>query len=593
MFRLLQRSRVSRTTSVSLVLAAAVLTFFGVSATGGGATSAGSTSPLGVYVGYQAPATVSAFGQAVGQPLSFAMDFLDGDSWSDLVNSAPSYMAAWKNSGYTMIWGLPMLPDDSSSDGYSLGQGAAGAYDSYFLQLAQDMVAGGQGSSIIRPGWEFNGGWFPWAANGQAAAFVGYWQQIVNTMRSVPGQDFTFEWNPTAGDLGVGNLANYYPGNAYVDYIGLDLYDQAWATYPGIASQWNTYLTEPYGLDWLASFAAWAGKPITLPEWGLGEGPGNAGGVVSDPGNEVSGGDDPAFINDMAQWIDQHQVYEATFWQFGSGLLSPASNPNSFAAFRLDFGVGSLTSSGSASTTTTTTPSTPSGTSGGQGETSSSGPASSHQTGSTVTVEGPSAPVPTWRGARFSAVVATAGSGTPAPSGPVTWAITSASGTAVPCHSGSDWIHRGNGVTHCNVAPGVLSAAHGPYSVSVTYPGSSGAAATSASLTQPVSKAPSRTRIRTAPVVRAGGSAVISAAVLGRPSSVGTATGTVTFAISGASGQALSCVGGDAVSLASGAATCTTTPAAAAGSPYLVTATYSGDGTFAASSSNARSIRVK
>ena len=79
------------------------------------------------------------------------------------------------------------------------------------------MVSAGQGSSIIRPGWEFNGGWFPWAANGQAAAFVAYWQQIVTTMRSVPGQNFTFEWNPTAGDQGVGNLANYYPGNAYVD----------------------------------------------------------------------------------------------------------------------------------------------------------------------------------------------------------------------------------------------------------------------------------------------------------------------------------------------------------------------------------------
>ena len=127
----------------------------------------------------------------------------------------------------------------------SLGQGAAGAYNSYFLTVAQDMVAGGQASSVIRPGWEFNGGWFSWAANGQAAAFVGYWQQIVTTMRSVPGQDFTFEWNPTAGDQGVGNLANYYPGNAYVDYIGLDLYDQAWGNYPGISSQWNTYLPSP------------------------------------------------------------------------------------------------------------------------------------------------------------------------------------------------------------------------------------------------------------------------------------------------------------------------------------------------------------
>ena len=135
MFWLLQRTRVSRTASLLSIVVAAALAFFGVSATDGGAASAGSASPLGVYVGYQAPGAVSAFGRALGQSPTFAMDFLDGDSWSDLVNTAPSYMAAWKGSGYAMVWGLPMLPDDSASDGYSLSQGASGAYNSYFLTL--------------------------------------------------------------------------------------------------------------------------------------------------------------------------------------------------------------------------------------------------------------------------------------------------------------------------------------------------------------------------------------------------------------------------------------------------------------------------
>ena len=173
---------------------------------------------------------------------------------------------------------------DTSGSAYGLQQGASGAYDSYFLELAQEMVAGGQGDSIVRPGWEFNGSWFPWAANGQAAAFVGYWQQIVQTMRSVPGGNFKFEWNPTAGDQGAGNLAAFYPGSAYVDYIGLDVYDQTWATYAGISSEWNTYLTETYGLNWLAWFAASEGKPITLPEWGLDPDPSsNDGGTIRRP----------------------------------------------------------------------------------------------------------------------------------------------------------------------------------------------------------------------------------------------------------------------------------------------------------------------
>ena len=306
---------------------------------GGGASAASGGNVVGIYTGYQAPGLVSSFGEAIGEQPGYAMDFLDGDSWSALVDTAPSYMAAWKNSGYSMIWGVPILPYNSTTD--SLADGAAGDYNPYFLSLAQDMVAGGQGGSTIRIGWEFNGGWFPWAANGQATAFIGYWQQIVNTMRSVPGQDFKFEWNPNIGDLGVGNLANYYPGNAYVDDIGLDVYDVSWASYPGAPAQFLSFSTEPDGLDWLASFAASEGKPITLPEWGLGWGPPNDGAPLSDPGTEVGGGDDPTFINDMAQWIRENDVEEATFWDFGSGAISPTSNPNSYAAFVNDFGAGS------------------------------------------------------------------------------------------------------------------------------------------------------------------------------------------------------------------------------------------------------------
>ena len=292
--------------------------------------------PLGIYAGAGNPTGVQALGQSIGQQPAFAMDFLDGTSWQSIDN--PSWwLGRWGSSGYSMIWGVPILPNDTS---YSLAAGAAGDYNTYFVTLAQEMVAGGQGNSIIRLGWEFNGGWFPWAANGQAANFVAYWQQIVNSMRSVSGANFKFEWNPTLGDQGVGNLASYYPGNNYVDYIGADVYDVAWATYPGAAAEFNTMETENYGLNWLATFAAQQGKPITLPEWGLGWGDGNAGQPVSDPGNETSGGDDPTFINDMANWIDTHNVYEATFWDYGSSTVASGSNPNTEAALANDFGPG-------------------------------------------------------------------------------------------------------------------------------------------------------------------------------------------------------------------------------------------------------------
>jgi hypothetical protein len=262
------------------------------------------------------------------------MSFLDNTSWQKMED--PSwFISQFAGTPYSMIWGVPMLPN---SGGYTLAAGATGAYDQYFVTLAQGLVSGGQANSIIRMGWEFNEGWAPWAASGQAANFVAYWRQIVTSMRSVPGANFEFEWNPDIGAQSAGNLAAYYPGNAYVNLIGLDVYDISWAKYPGAAKLFSTMLTEPYGLNWLASFASQQGKPITLPEWGLGWGDSKDGAPVSDPGTETSGGDDPTFINDMAGWIATHHVFEATLWDVNSSAISTTANPNSFAAAVAHFG---------------------------------------------------------------------------------------------------------------------------------------------------------------------------------------------------------------------------------------------------------------
>ena len=284
-----------------------------------------SPSLLGVYSGPggSQPA-LGNFSTIVGHQPEYAMDFLDGSSWSSITESDYPY-PYWKGLGYTMIWGVPMLPSTWTS---TLAEGAAGDFNSDFVTVAQNIVNAGFPNSIIRLGWEFNGSWFPWAAGGQASAFVTYYQNIVTAMRSVAGENFTFEWNPTIGDQGVGDLAAYYPGNAYVNYIGLDVYDMAWGSYPGAQAEFNTLETETYGLNWLASFAAQEGKQIVLPEFGLGW----------STGGEAGGGDDPTFINDMAQWISQNNVFEANFWDYGTSSVDNGANPNTAAALAADFG---------------------------------------------------------------------------------------------------------------------------------------------------------------------------------------------------------------------------------------------------------------
>ncbi len=301
---------------------------------------------LGVYAGGGDPSTVSDFASSVGKP-RYAMDFLDGTSWSTITESGWPY-SAWAGKGYSMIWGVDMLPNTyspnsnaSASGGscYGLTQEAAGDFNSDFVTVAKNMVAAGFGSSIIRLGWEFNGGWFPWAAGGCSSAFVGAFQQVVTSMRSVAGQSFTFEWNPTRGDLSVGNLANFYPGDSYVDYVGLDVYDVEWASYPGMPSEFSNMETQTYGLNWLSSFASQHNKAMVFPEWGLGWGTCSSDGqAVSASNTQVCGGDDAQFINLSSQWFATHNVAEATFWDDGSSSIDGGSNPNATAALRADFG---------------------------------------------------------------------------------------------------------------------------------------------------------------------------------------------------------------------------------------------------------------
>ena len=299
------------------------------------AGAASSKPALGVYAGATDPPAARAFTATLGVQPPYAMDFLNGSTWGTITQKWPySY---WKGKGYTMIWGVNMLPDtykpntDPTQAGgscYGLTQGASGRFDHYFTTVATNIVKAGFPLSVIRFGWEFNGNWFPWAAQGCASAFVRYWDHIVTTMRAVPGANFTFEWNPTRGDLGVGNLAQYYPGNKYVDDVGLDVYDLEQDRYPGAQTEFQHMRTQEYGLNWLASFAAAHHKSMVVPEWGLGWGTCSASGQsITALGDQVCGGDDGTWITLMARWMTAHQVVEATYWDFGTSSLRKSRNP--------------------------------------------------------------------------------------------------------------------------------------------------------------------------------------------------------------------------------------------------------------------------
>jgi hypothetical protein len=292
------------------------------------------TTFLGDYAGAGNAAGIAQFAAATGTHPALASDYLDRtDGWAGMDGTGTTWLLnQWRASGYRLVIGVPIIPGGS---GGTLAAGAAGAYNQYFAALAQTLVSGGAANAILRLGWEFNGTWYPWsvANDTDAQNFAAYWRQIVTTMRAVPGAQFGFLWNPNGGGSSSWNLESAYPGSAYVDYIGSDVYDEYWGGGPTPQASWANAVNQTWGLNWLVNFAARQGRAIAIPEWSV---------TIRNDGFGL--GDDPYFITQFANWIAANNVAFTSIFSFDDTTggqdndITDGLFPNALAAFRASFG---------------------------------------------------------------------------------------------------------------------------------------------------------------------------------------------------------------------------------------------------------------
>jgi hypothetical protein len=257
----------------------------------------------------------------------------------------PAYgFVAWARArpGRTLVLSTNLIPDSAAnqSDPLSWEQPCAeGAYATYARSLARHLVAAGLSRTVIRLGVEANGPWtndFVGTTAAEAQAWAGCFASEVAAMRSVAGEHFLFVWNPNScvEDL---PFDSWYPGNAYVDIIGIDQYDSLCGSQAanvlhlrGFARA-RVLASEPGGLDAITAFAKEHGKPLALPEWG-----------VVQPGLATNGaGDDPAYVRTVAWWVRHNNVAFQSYFDSGTdGILplSASSAPRSLLAYRGAFG---------------------------------------------------------------------------------------------------------------------------------------------------------------------------------------------------------------------------------------------------------------
>jgi hypothetical protein len=111
----------------------------------------------------------------------------------------------------------------------------AGNYDAYIDQYAADARAFG-GRVLIRFLHEFNGNWYVWSgnknggANGGPEKVVAVWKYVVDRFNQAGADNVKWLWVPHGPSIDLTTepwnaVSNYWPGDEYVDWIGLDAYN--------------------------------------------------------------------------------------------------------------------------------------------------------------------------------------------------------------------------------------------------------------------------------------------------------------------------------------------------------------------------------
>lgn len=281
--------------------------------------------------------------------------------------------------GIQMELSIPLFPNQDTDGTYfssipdRLERGANGQYDNHWRALAETLVARGLGDAWLRPGWEMNipdpltQGWDngKWLIGNSSVAkhqaYAAYWRRFHDAMMSVEGADFKWTFCLLAGIETMESvqrvLDHAYPGDAHVDFISADFYDnsnharyfrgnwqrfgESWTaqvsrperddrTWEELAhgirrttGKDGAFLAEIPSLDHYRQFARERGKPFMISEWGLTQ-KDRALPSLDQPDDPIDGGNDnPEFIARVADWARANDVFALVYFDFYLSRQNP------------------------------------------------------------------------------------------------------------------------------------------------------------------------------------------------------------------------------------------------------------------------------
>jgi hypothetical protein len=208
--------------------------------------------------------------------------------------------------------GIPLIDWGS----WSLGGGAVnqpnfqladiynGHHDAYITSWAKSAKAWGH-PFFLRFDHEMNGNWFSWSerVNGnKPGEFIKAWRHVHDIFTSVGANNVTWVWCPNLASATTTPLAEMYPGDAYVDWTGMDGYN--WGTDKG--NKWYAF-DQVFGMNPWTKHSTYADILKFAPNKPM---------MIGETATSKDGGDEAAWVKDalLTQLPKYYPAVKALVW---------------------------------------------------------------------------------------------------------------------------------------------------------------------------------------------------------------------------------------------------------------------------------------
>ena len=201
---------------------------------------------------------LSRYQSLAGKNAAMVMYWRD---WAESGEVDPKVMKAIYDQGSVPIisWEPGSYRAGSGQSKYSLTMIIAGKWDRYIRRFARSLRSYHR-AVFLRFAHEMNGDWYRWS--GQPKEYVAAWRHIQELFEREGATNVKWIWSPNVNWDSLHPFEPYYPGDAHVDWLGLDGYNRP-------RTGWNSF-TQIFRAAYQA-ITRLSDKPVMIAETGTAE----------------------------------------------------------------------------------------------------------------------------------------------------------------------------------------------------------------------------------------------------------------------------------------------------------------------------------